>query len=62
MAVGDLLRAEGGDCAGAGFLEFILEGKAAAIEVSAVDAGDEGIYKFRMEIVIASLRSLCDEV
>jgi hypothetical protein len=51
MAAGDLLGPEGGDGAGARFLEFILERKETDVEVSAVDARDEGLHEFKRDIV-----------
>jgi hypothetical protein len=51
MAAGDLLGPEGGDGAGARFLEFILEREETDVEVSAVDARDEGLYGFERDIV-----------
>ena len=55
MAAGDVLGPEGGDGRGARFLEFILEGKETDVEVSAVDARDEGLYGFEPDIVEAKL-------
>ena len=38
MEIGDLLGTEGGYGAGAGFFEYLLEGKEAVLEISAMDA------------------------
>ena len=56
VAVGDLLRPEGGYGAGARFLERLLEGKEAVFEVSAMDARDKRALRFGEDLVMAIVR------
>lgn len=57
VAVGDVLGAEGGDGAGAGFLESFLGGEETTASVSAMDEGDEGVLRPRCE-ALAGLGTL----
>ena len=51
VEAGDVLGAEGGDGAGAGFLESLLGGEEAGFSLSAMDAGDEGVFDFGEDVV-----------
>jgi hypothetical protein len=51
VEVGDVFGAEGGDGAGAGFLESVVGGKEAGFSFSAMDAGDEGVLDFGEDVV-----------
>lgn len=51
VAAGDVFGAEGGDGAGAGFLESFLGGEETTASVSAMDSGDEGVLGSGCEAV-----------
>ena len=51
VAAGDVLRAEGGDGAGAGFLESLLGGEEAAASISSLDSRDEAVLEPRCATV-----------
>ncbi len=62
VAAGDVLGAEGGYGAGAGLLEYLLEGEEAVSAVSPVDARDEELLGFGEGFVAAvcfSIFGLC---
>jgi hypothetical protein len=51
VAAGDVLRAEGRDGAGSGFLESLLGGEEAVASISSMDSRDEGVLGPRDEAV-----------
>jgi hypothetical protein len=53
VAAGDLFGAEGGYGAGAGFLEYLLEGEKTVSAISPVDARDERPRRFGEDFVAA---------